>query len=69
MSALERFNETARKLQEAKAAVDPADFLFNYAKYDMARDLVAELESQLKIDWIRLQIELGMEVSIASALA
>jgi hypothetical protein len=69
MIALDRFNETAKNLEMARNEVDDADFLFNYEKYDAARDKVAELESELKINWIRLQIELGMEVSIASVMA
>lgn len=73
MKALDRFNETTRKLQEAKAAhaVSDAngDFLFNYANYEATRAVVVELESELRINWIRLQIELGMEVSIASVMA
>jgi hypothetical protein len=73
MTALERLNETTRKLQEAKAAhaVSDAngDFLFNYDNYETTRAAVAELESELRINWIRLQLELGMEVSIASVMA
>jgi hypothetical protein len=73
MTALERLNETTRKLQEAKAAHAIADtngdFLFNYDNYETTRAVVAELESELRINWIRLQLELGMEVSIASVMA
>ena len=71
MDTQEKLNQIANEIRTLKAehAANEADFIFNYAAYDSRRNRIEQLESDLKFTWLRLQSELGIQVTIAQIMA